>query len=130
MSRFYLAGRFSKRFELQGVRADLQRLSHICTSRWIDVETEDEAELRERALMDIEDIRLADTLIAFHDPPRTPPSRGGHFFEEGFAHALGRRVILIGARCHVFHHLIDFDFFESWPEALSVLRDPLNMGAR
>jgi hypothetical protein len=36
------------------------------------------------------DIDCADTLIGFPDPPRSTNSRGGHFFEEGYAHALGR----------------------------------------
>jgi hypothetical protein len=43
MSSFYLAARFSRRFELQGYRADLQRLDHTVTSRWIDAKDEVES---------------------------------------------------------------------------------------
>jgi nucleoside 2-deoxyribosyltransferase len=62
--------------------------------------------------IDIEDIELADMLIAFPDPPRSTNSRGGHFFEEGYAHGLGRRVIVVGNRSHVFHYLPELTFLK------------------
>lgn len=33
------------------------------------------------------------------------PARGGRHFETGIAHAMGKRIILVGDREHAFHHL-------------------------
>ena len=67
--RVYLAARFSRRFEMQGHRGDLQRAGHAVTSRWIDLVRETEADAAKCARVDIEDIETADTLIGFSDPP-------------------------------------------------------------
>ena len=104
---------------MQGVRADLQRAGHIVTSRWIDLAKEVEADALKCAFADTEDIEAAEILIGFPDPPRSTSSRGGHFFEEGFADALGKRVVIVGHRSHIFHHL--FEFFPSWQQALEAL---------
>src|ERR1700682_4364514 len=96
----YWAARFSRRFEMQGYRADLQRAGFVVTSRWIDNSDGDDANALRCGRIEIEDIELADILIAFPDPPRSTNSRGGHFFEEGYAHGLGRRVIVVGNRSH------------------------------
>jgi nucleoside 2-deoxyribosyltransferase len=121
MSAVYLAGRFSRRFQLQGVRADLQRAGHCGTSRWIDLREEVAADAAKCARIDIEDIEAADVLISFPDLPRSTNTRGGHFFEEGFALATGRRVIVVGYRSHIFHHLPEVAFFPTWSEALKAL---------
>jgi hypothetical protein len=110
VSRFYLAAAFGKRFLLQGYRADLCRLGHTVTSRWLDIREEGVGDGYARACAkdDLEDIRLADTLIVFDDNPRS--TRGGHAFESGYAYALGKQLIIVGHRTHIFHHLIDCTF--------------------
>jgi nucleoside 2-deoxyribosyltransferase len=125
----YLAARFSRRFEMQGYRADLQRAGFVVTSRWIDNSDDDDANALRCGRIDIEDIELADILIAFPDPPRSTNSRGGHFFEEGYAHGLGRRVIVVGNRSHVFHYLPELTFFETWPKAVKALTPSYAMAA-
>jgi hypothetical protein len=118
----YHAGRFRDRFRLQGVRADLPRIGIQTTSRWLDLKEENEADAAECAKIDIQDIECADMLISFPWPARAqPPSRGGHSYEEGFAVASGKRVILIENRVHVFHHLMEF--FPDWGSCLATLRD-------
>jgi hypothetical protein len=71
MSTIYLAARFSRRFECQGYRAELQRIGHIVTSRWIDNSSDDEADSLKCARIDIQDLDAADTVIAFGDEPRS-----------------------------------------------------------
>jgi hypothetical protein len=43
--------------------------------------------------------------------------------------ALGRRVILVGQREHIFHHLPEVEVVESWPEALRLLAQRLDAAA-
>ena len=114
---------------MQGHRGDLQRAGHAVTSRWIDLVRETEADAAKCARVDIEDIETADTLIGFSDPPRSTSSRGGHFFEEGYAFARGRRVIIVGHRSHVFHFLPALEFYPTWPEALRALAPSLRLAA-
>jgi nucleoside 2-deoxyribosyltransferase len=115
----YLAAAFRKRFLLQGCRADVLRAGFTVVSRWIDLKEENVAEALQCAHDDLDDIKLADILIAFPDPPRTTNSRGGFHFETGFAAALGRRVIVVGSKSNIFHEL--FEFFPTWPQACSAL---------
>jgi nucleoside 2-deoxyribosyltransferase len=101
----------------------------VVTSRWIDLAVEIEADARKCARVDLEDIEAADTLISFPDPPRSTNTRGGHFFEEGYGYARGRRVIIVGNRSHIFHRLSAVEFFPTWPEALRALTPRLRLAA-
>ena len=121
MSAIYLAARFSRRFEMQGYRAELQRRGHLVTSRWIDIFAEDERDALKCARIDLQDIDIADVVIAFGDEPRSTRSRGGHWVEYGYALASGHRIMLVGFRENVFGHLPEIEFYESWPKALDAL---------
>jgi nucleoside 2-deoxyribosyltransferase len=118
MTYAYLAGRFRHRYLLQGYRADLARIGIRTTSRWIDLRREDESRAAECASHDIADIEIFDLLISFPEPARSlPAKRGGHFWEEGCAYALGKRVITIVNRVHIFHHLAEF--YLTWEACLA-----------
>jgi nucleoside 2-deoxyribosyltransferase len=129
MATIYLAGRFSRRFQLQGYRGDLQRAGHVCTSRWIDLAHEVEADAARCAKVDLEDLDIADTVIAFGDEPRSTRSRGGHWVEFGYALAQGKRMILVGHRENIFGHLPEVEFYAEWPEALRALQPQCRLAA-
>ena len=123
LSSFYFAARFSRRFELQGYRADLLRMGHEVTSRWIDdAGRKDELENpRGCAVRDLRDIEIADSIIAFLETPRTP-TRGGRHVEFGIAAAEGKRLIAVGAeRENVFYFLPEVEMFRNWQEVLAAL---------
>jgi hypothetical protein len=104
MTYAYLAGRFRHRFALQGCRADLARIGIQTTSRWLDLKEEDESQAAACAKVDMQDIEISALLISFPEPARSqPPTRGGSFFKEGYALALGQRVIVIQHGAHIFH---------------------------
>jgi nucleoside 2-deoxyribosyltransferase len=124
MSHIYIAGRFSRRFEFQGYRADVQRAGFTVVSRWIDLAKENEANAARCAMDDLEDLRLSDTVIVFGDEPRSTRSRGGRHVEFGYALALGKRMILVGHRENIFASLPAIEFFETWPQALAALTTP------
>lgn len=125
---FYLAARYSKHPEMQGVRDVLRGIGHEVTSRWIDCHTEITGDhsksftteiLNERpedcaivGAHDLEDIRAADAIVFFSE--EGAPGKGGRFVEWGYAYALGKRMILVGRRENVFHTLPEIEWYSDW----------------
>lgn len=98
--------------------ADLAASGHESTANWITGKHEgwqpDEA-----AQEDIDDINSADGIISFTEELKTlTDSRGGRHVEFGYGLALGKRMIIVGWRENVFHHLPGVEFYETWEEAL------------
>jgi hypothetical protein len=101
------------------------------TSRWLSVAARDshpvltEDEWRELAVIDQEDVLAADTLVCFAETPGEG-GNGGRHVELGMALALGKQVIVVGRREHIFHRLPEVTVVESWPEALRLLAQRLD----
>ena len=127
----YLAARYSRREELLVYKAELEAAGHRVPARWLlgehqahdgALEIEAAAEsipgiARAFAEDDVEDLRAADLLIAFSEPPRSGNSRGGRHVEFGMALAWGRPIIVIGPAENVFHTLPGVQRWPTW-EAL------------
>jgi len=109
--KVYLAAKFEQQEMMRAVRYFLVSNGHEVTSRWIDVEHEnDEAhtvtdEMRvEYAQMDIDDVLKADTLIAFSGLRSEPAIGGGRHVEFGIALQAGKDIIVVGPKGeHIFH---------------------------
>lgn len=119
--KIYLAARFSRRDQLRELAAELHRMGHEVTSRWLDTEwanrpNESSAappEYREKyALIDMEDVKAAECVVNFTEAPGDG-SRGGRHVEFGLAIAWGKRLIVVGYRENLFHHLPKVEFFSS-----------------
>lgn len=129
----YLAGRYSRRAELDGYRRELESRGYVVTSRWLDGQHQipDDGmpvggradEYAERfALEDWEDLRRAEVVIAFTEAPRSTSSRGGRHVELGAALAWGKQVVIVGPRENVFCHLPEIAAHsDTWPGALEFL---------
>ncbi len=130
--RIYLAARYSKHDEMQGVRDVLEgTLGHEVTSRWIDCHTDVVGDFTSSftheflnahpekcaplGQHDLDDIDRADTVISFTYPPGEDGGKGGRHVEFGYGLALGKRMILVGPRQHVFHTLQAVEWFPDWP---------------
>jgi len=124
----YLAARYSRFREMQAVRADLERLGHAVTCRWIngghqidDAGLSLQAKETERVRFAVEDLRdlcAADTVVSFTEPPRSTNSRGGRHVEFGFALGRGRRVIVVGPRENVFHCIPSVEWYPDYQSFL------------
>lgn len=127
MKNIYLAARYSKHAEMQGVRDVLEALGYKITSRWIDLHegkyptsftseilNSDPTYCASIAYKDIEDIFEADTIISFTWPDGG--GKGGRHVEFGLGIGLDKNLILIGPREHVFHTLAKVKHFNTWPE--------------
>ncbi len=116
MKAVYIAAAYHRQEEMKKLSLRIKRLGIHVTSNWLD-ETplpEDPVELKreltERAQMDTNDIRLADTLIRFSDDLSTPtvPSKwctASRMEESGMAHAWKKRVIVVGGHQSIFDYL-------------------------
>lgn len=123
--RIYLAARYSRNPEMQGVRDVLQAMGHTVTSRWIDCHAgkyltsftpehlnDDPEYCSTLAEHDLEDLVAADTVISFTDA--NGGGKGGRHVEFGYALALGKQVMVVGPRENVFHTLSQVEHYHSW----------------
>lgn len=129
--KIYLASRYSRNLEMQLYRKDLEILGHSVTSRWINgnhqITHEDllagnkSQKQMQFAQEDYEDLCMSDCVISFTETPREfSNSRGGRHVEYGIALALKKRIIIIGYRENIFHHLPETEFFISWGDAIKM----------
>ena len=89
----YLAARYARRNEgLRDLAVALQGLGYGITANWL-WDGEEGKTIVDAAVMDVEDVRRADTLVFFGEPQASENRGGGRWFEFGMAHALGKRCI-------------------------------------
>jgi hypothetical protein len=123
--RIYLAAAYERNDEMRGVRDVLVALGYEVTSRWIDQEVSGQTEAAGAAELaadpaayvkfahkDLDDLRAADTVISFTGGG----GRGGRHVEFGIAHTLGKRLVLVGLREHVFHTLPEVEWYPDWTQ--------------
>lgn len=130
--KVYLAARYSRRDEMRGVAAEARRLGHAVTSRWLDTDWLAEGQVRsiaappeyreKYALIDHEDVQAADLVANFTEPPGSG-GRGGRHVEFGLAVAWGKRLVVVGHRENLFHHLPAVVFCPDAEALLALLRD-------
>jgi hypothetical protein len=130
--KIYLASRFSRNDEMRGVRDVLAgAFGYEVTSRWIDLHGGDQLESAASEALnsdpasvahfgqhDMEDIEGADTLISFTSGGG---GKGGRHVEFGIGLALGKRMIVVGPREHVFHTLPQVEHHDDWPRLVMAL---------
>lgn len=115
----YLAARYSRFKEMQKVRADLEAIGHIVSSRWIngDHNLDEHCTSEEKLRLvheDIEDLCRADCVMSFTEVPRATNSRGGRHVEFGIGLVLDKRLIVIGPRENVFHHYPSVEWYPDY----------------
>jgi hypothetical protein len=134
IERVYLAARYSRHDEMQGVRDVLAGGWAIeVTSRWIDCHTDVVGDFTDSftpeflnrypercaplGQHDIDDVIRADAVISFTGEG----GKGGRHVEFGMGLALGKRCIVIGPREHIFHTLTVVDWYPNWPRFVMAL---------
>ena len=123
--KIYLAARYIKRVEMQGIADKLSALGHEITSHWLDgsYDGTTPAEIASYAQIDCGDIMEADTCISFTEEPRKTNNRGGRHVEFGMALALGKRCIVVGHRENVFHYLRVVEFYPDVDSLIKALSE-------
>ncbi|CAN5821979.1 hypothetical protein BH24ACI4_BH24ACI4_11400 [soil metagenome] len=121
----YLSGQFEDGLLLRQVSRELRDAGYTVTARWLDSAGGSPAtagagqpgaatHLASIARQDLEDIVGADLVVVFNPPEACSLGRGGRHVETGYALALGKRLILVGARGNVFHWLPDVTVVPDW----------------
>ena len=114
--KIYIAARFSRRPEANRLAIALKGAGHEITSRWVCPHSDHvpptglskqaaDAERERFAVEDYADVKACDCFVSLMEPTPRNNSRGGRHVEFGIAMALGKRLIIIGMRETVFHHL-------------------------
>lgn len=128
--KVYLAARYSRRNQMRDLAAELKQMGYAITSRWLETDWVNRPndssaappEYREKyAVVDMEDVAAADVVISFTEAPGDG-SRGGRHVEFGLAVAWGKRLIVVGYRENLFHHLPAVEFFASQWDLLRALQ--------
>lgn len=137
----YLAARYGRRAETLARKRQLEAKGVPVTSTWLDgpdqrlldgrvlstdleqkVEagTDDEVSAM-CAAQDVQDVAASDVLVLIGEAPEAARGRGGRHVEFGIALALGKRIILVGHREHVFHCLPAVEFARTWEDAVDLV---------
>lgn len=115
--KVYLAARFSDRSKMEDVANLLKTYGFEITARW--VYGGEEGLTREQiAILDIDDVDACDTLVSFTQPFGSMNKGGGRHAEFGYALARGKRLVLIGERENVFHHMPSVEVYATVAEWL------------
>jgi len=116
--KVYLAARYSRREEMIEHAVKLEMAGHLVTSTWLrghnkawTGETDDQ--WAKFALTDIIDVERSEVVISFTHPRGTLTTGGGRHVEFGYAYAKGKKLVIIGERENVFHHLPGTEFYNS-----------------
>jgi hypothetical protein len=132
----YLAARYSRAAEMQGVRDVMQALGYEVTARWIDHHggkypgsftpaqlNDDPVYCADIAECDLEDLRRAETVISFTCADNG--GKGGRHVEYGAALALNKKLVIVGPRENVFHALPHVTHYHTWPQLARDLSAPV-----
>jgi hypothetical protein len=127
--KIYLAARYSLKNEIREKAQDLINLGIEVTSSWLQEPHNPNIQLTEvsdelnsfYARQDIEDIRRAEWLVLFSQSPTLPGVRGGRHVEFGYALGLGKKLMVVGPKENIFHHLPNVIQVDTWEKAVSIL---------
>ena len=100
--KVYVAAPWSTRDAAIAVMHWLESQGHYVTSRWLR-QLDDEGPMA--AADDLADVTAADLLLALSPEAYRNIGTGGRHVELGYALALGKQIVLVGARTNVSHHL-------------------------
>lgn len=122
----YLAAPYSWKEQIRAHAAQLSDEGWRVTARWvheadpgsISFAARDAAQLEEYAIRDLSDIDDAELFVFFSLDPEVATPRGGRHVELGYALARGKRIIVVGPRENIFHHLPQVECVGSWREFL------------
>lgn len=112
--KIYLAAPYGDMMKMRDVRDQLAAAGHEVTAQWIDgfegmarpgQESNSDEVKAQGALMDAEDVRRSDVLVAFTRERHQPTPGGGRHVEFGIALERGIPIVLFGPIGeHVFHY--------------------------
>jgi len=103
MTRVYIAAPYQLKDQANAIAEQLRAKGFAITSTWLGDSQEDSPEA---AALDLRAVERADVLLLINDPAWLTRGTGGRHVEFGYALALRKRVVVLGAAPgNVFHLL-------------------------
>ncbi len=118
-SSVYIAAPYPERSAAIDLMQALSACNVLVTSRWL---WEADALCDGDARKDLLDVAAADVLVAMNPQAWGEAGTGGRHVEFGYALALGKPIVLIGARTNIFHHLSDVCVVEDASEIAATVQ--------
>ena len=120
--KLYLAARYDRLDELNGIARAIAELGHSVTSRWLAGHGQEDAD---SALYDLTDVVVADALVLFTEKPaRTRMQSGGRHVEFGYALRANKTLFIVGPTENIFQGLPQVRRFSDTEEFLNFLGNP------
>ena len=118
----YLAAKYEYREICVALAQLLVAHGHVVIGRWLSGVHDDPLPQHRRifAEEDLDDIALADALVALQWPLDAPACSTGRNIEIGYALGLGKRVITIGKSTSVFFFLEQVERYQTVEDFLAV----------
>lgn len=98
----YIAAPYELRDDAIATMKLLESRGNRVTSSWLR-HLDEEGDLYAR--IDLADITRADMLLALNPGGWKQKGAGGRHVELGYALALGKKIVVVGVRSNIFHHL-------------------------
>lgn len=134
----FITARFSRAPEMLHYTHALENAGHVVTSRWIRDAPNvphrgkaSDADRERAAIRNFEDLTKSDCVVSFSEKlskegrPRVPkgevPSRGARHTDFGIGIALNKRVIVVGEREHIHHHLPNVEVYPDFDTFLDAI---------
>lgn len=119
--KIYIAAPYPCREEALRWATALQEAGHVVTARWVFAHEDEKDPVSQQsyASIDITDILMADILVLMTGYRGDRSWTGGRHWETGYAYAMGRKVIVVGPRESVFHHLLDVQQYDTIEEMIN-----------
>ncbi len=117
----YIAAPYPCREEAQRWAKLLTEAGHLVTARWVTNEGEDSKDPNDQAYyakIDMEDIESAYSLVLMTGYRGDRSWTGGRHWEAGYAYAKERRIIVVGPRESVFHHIPSVQQYDTIEEMI------------
>lgn len=100
--KVYIAAPYEARWCAQLMAPQLAALGCTVIASWLRQQNPESAA---EAAIDLADIDEAEAIVVLNPPGFERSGTGGRHVELGYAIGRGKRVILMGAKTNVFHHL-------------------------
>ena len=123
--RFYMAAQYWSRPTVEKVAGYVRALGHKVVSTWHvgEAQTDPPPKPKPVAIHDHLQLMSSEVVVVFSNMPEFKPSTGCTNVELGMALGFEKRVLLVGERENMFHHLPMIRRFDTPAKLLVALRD-------
>lgn len=130
MVNVYLAAQYSQKEKMKEIATKLREVDINVTSSWLEEVHPPDSQMADvpqnnlllYARTDLREIDQADWFVFHSVSPTTKTVRGGRHVEFGYAIAKEKKILVVGPKENIFHHLPQIRHVREWSTALSYFK--------